>query len=72
MLSLDTPYEVHLLILYFDLKGIHHLSCLVCNHHIASLISQISNQFLCDIFKHNVLLHKSKYTTFQKLQYPTQ
>ena len=43
---------------------------LISNHHINLLISQISNQFLCDIFKDIFFLETSKYTTFKKLQSP--
>ena len=44
ILSRDKPADVYLLILYFDLQGIHHF--FFCNHHKTLLISRIWNQFL--------------------------
>ena len=44
------------------------LLCFICNNHKTLLISQISNEFLCDIFKDKFSPQTSKYTTFQKLQ----
>ena len=48
------------------------LLCFIIIHHKTLLISQISNQFLCDIFQDNCLLHTSTSTTRRKLQIPTQ
>ena len=67
--------EIHLLrfiCCYFTLiyKKYVILLCFICNHHITFLISQISNHFLCDIFRHNCFLQISKSTTFQNLWLP--
>ena len=47
------------------------LLCSICNHHKTLLTSQILNQFLSYIFKHNFLMQTSKSTTSQKLWLPT-
>ena len=43
------------------------LLCFIFNHHITFLLSQIFNQFLCDIFRHYFLLQTNKCTTHQKI-----
>ena len=70
MLSQDTPAEVYWLLLYFDLQKFVTLLCFIRNHHKTFLISQISNQFLCNIFKDHFSLQTSKSTTLKKLQCP--
>ena len=54
-------YKVHLILL-----------CFICNHHKTMLISELLNEFLCDLFEENYLLQTSTSTTFQKCQSPTQ
>ena len=46
------------------------LLCIICNHHKTFLISEILNQFLCNIYKHNYSPHTTISTTSQKLRSP--
>ena len=46
--------------------------CFIFNHYKTFLISQISNQLICDIFKHNCSLQTSKSTTIQNIRSSTQ
>ena len=64
MLSQYAPSEVHLLILYFNLQEIYHLImfCYKSSQNFDYLANFVT--FLCDILKHNDLLHKSKSNTF--------
>ena len=46
--------------------------CFICNNHEDLIISQILNQFHCDIFKHNIFLQTSESTTFKNIWLTTQ
>ena len=69
-LSQDTPAEVHLLILYLYLSYKQYFFIFICNLCRTLIYSQISNQFLCDIFKQKFSLKTNKSTTYQKLWLP--
>ena len=68
----DTPSEGNLLLLYFDLRHQQHFIMFYLYSPQNVSFSQVSNQFLCDIFKHNCFSAETKSTTYQFYITPTQ
>ena len=54
-------------IVHWYMKILLFLSCLVLNHHVMLLFSQVFNLFLCNIFEHKFMLQTKKSITFQFL-----